>query len=178
MHVGRTAGSGGGENDAPRKVGSDERNLLRDEAADREAEKVDALEVQGVDECDGVMSHRLDVVRRAAGRRGDTNVVEGDDATAGRQVVDEGRVPVVEVAPEVLQQHEGDVAFADIAVGVVDLVAGGDVLVRGVDVSGARVSGRFRRRRRSRHLGCHRRDFPIDRRHAHRALVSFGGPGG
>ena len=63
-----------------------------------------------LEERDRVVRHRLDGVRRAAGRGADADVVEGDDASLRGERVDQRGVPVVEVAAEVLQQDERHIA--------------------------------------------------------------------
>ena len=128
MHPRRALGCRGREHDAPQEVGADERDLLGDEAAEREAEQIDALELHRLEEGDRVVGHRLDGVRRRAGRGADADVVEGDHASLGGELVDQRGVPVVEVAAEVLQQDERDIAFTLVAVGVLDPVVGRDSL--------------------------------------------------
>ena len=140
VHPGRALRCGRREHDAPQQVGPDERDLLRDEAADREAEQIDPLEVHRLEEGDRVVGHRLDGVRRPAGRGADADVVERDHASIRGERVDESGVPVVEVAAEVLQQDERHIAVTDVAVGVLDPVLGRDSLRRGVGVPGWRVS--------------------------------------
>ena len=126
MHPGSTLWCRGREHDASQQIRADERDLLRDEAADREAEQVHPLEVQGLDERDGVVGHRFDRVRRLSGRRSDADVVERDHPSIRGEGIDESGVPVVEVAAEVLQQHERHITVAELAVGVLDRVAGRD----------------------------------------------------
>jgi hypothetical protein len=136
MHPRRTLRCGGGEHDAPQQVGADERDLLRDEAADREAEQIHPLEVHRLDERDRVVGHGFGGVRRRAGRGPDADVVERDHPSLRGEGVDEGGVPVVEVAAEVLQQHERHVALTEVAVGILDRVVGRDSLGRSAGVAG------------------------------------------
>ena len=126
------------EHDAPQQVGADECDLLGDEAADGEAEQVDASEAHRLEEVDGTVSHGLDGVRRRAGRGGDADVVERNDASIRGERVDERGIPVVEVPAEVLQQNERDVAVAEVAVRVLDPVPGGDSLRRDIGIRRAR----------------------------------------
>jgi hypothetical protein len=81
------------------------------------------------------VGHSFDRVRGPAGCGADADVVERDDASVRGERVDEGGVPVVEVAAEVLQQDEWDVAGTEVAVGVLDRVVGRDSLRRRVGVS-------------------------------------------
>jgi hypothetical protein len=66
------------------------------------------------------VGHPRDRVRGRAGRAADANVVERDDAAPGGEIVDQRRIPVVEIAAEVLQQDERNVAGSELAVGVID----------------------------------------------------------
>ena len=61
--AGRT---GAGENHAANKVRPVVRNHLRDEAAERKADQIDLCEPERADECDRVLGHRFDAVRRFA----------------------------------------------------------------------------------------------------------------
>ena len=130
VHPGRALRCRRREHDPPQQVGADQRDLLRDEAAEREAEQVDPLEVQCVEEGDRVVRHRLDGARRPAGRGADADVVEGNHASIRGERVDQRRVPVVEVAAEVLQQDERHITFTEVAVRVLDPVVGLDTLDR------------------------------------------------
>ena len=60
VHARRTLRRGGREHDAPQQVGPDERDFLCDEAADREAEQIDTLQPERLDEGDCAVRHRLD----------------------------------------------------------------------------------------------------------------------
>jgi hypothetical protein len=122
-----------GQDQPAYQVRAQQDGFLGDEPAEGEPEQVDFGEAQGVDEGENVAGQSLDAVRDGAGRAADSAVVGEDDFAPGRDVVDEGRVPVVEVAAEVLEEYDGNRALAaETAVGV-----GGSV--RGVD--GARGGG-------------------------------------
>src|SRR5262245_54537074 len=97
-----------------------------------------------------MVSHRFDGARRRAGRSRYTDVVERDHAPLRGELVDEGGIPVVEVAAEVLQQNEWYIAVTEVAVGVLDPVFGRDAPGRGVDVADGRFDPRLVVR------GCHR----------------------
>jgi hypothetical protein len=107
VHPGRTLRRCGREHDAPQEIRADERDLLGDEAADREAEQIDPLKVHCLEEGDGAVGHRFDRVRRRAGGRADADVVEGDHASLCGERVDESGVPVVEVAAEGCSRTRG-----------------------------------------------------------------------
>jgi hypothetical protein len=139
VHPGRALRGRGGEHEAPRQVGADERDLLCDEAADREPEQVHLLEAHRLDEGDRAVSHRLDRVGRDAGGAAHADVVERGDASLRCEIVDERGVPVVEVAAEVLQQHERHLAGAELAVGVLDPVLCRDPLDLCVGITGVRA---------------------------------------
>src|SRR4051794_31032626 len=126
VHPGRAARRRGGEDQATDRSRPDQRDLLGDGAADREAEHVDGAELEGLEERDGVARHLRDRARRRAGRSGHAGVVEGHDSPVVRQRVHQRGVPVVEAAAEVLEEHERRCPFADLAKGVVDAVRGAD----------------------------------------------------
>jgi hypothetical protein len=71
----------------------------------------------------------------------DAGVVERYDAPPGGQDIDESTVPILQVAAEVLQQHQRYRAGADFAVGVVDAVVGVDDLIGGGAVAECRCGG-------------------------------------
>jgi hypothetical protein len=143
VHPRRTLRCRGREHDAPQQVGADERELLRDEAADREAEQIHPLEAHRLDTGDRIVGHRFDGVRRRAGRGGDADVVERNYASIRSERVHQGGIPVVEVPAEVLQQYERDITLTDVAVRVLDPILGRDSLHRGIGVRAWRVSRRL-----------------------------------
>ena len=63
--------------------------------------------LQGVEERDGIVRHVLDGVRGGPAGAAHPGVVEGDDPARRGERVDQGGIPVVEVAAEVLEQHQG-----------------------------------------------------------------------
>jgi hypothetical protein len=113
--------------------------MLRDEAADGEAEQVGLADPHGGEERDGVAGHLPDGLRGGAGGAADPGVVERHDPPGRRQRLDQRRVPVVQVPAEVLEQDQRHraLAAAGVAVGVVDAVDPADQLVRQLRVSGA-----------------------------------------
>src|SRR4029077_3309516 len=102
----RALWAGPGEDEPADRPRAQERELLCDEAAEREAEQVDLPEAQGVEEGQHRLSRLGDRVLRRAGRGADAGGVDEDDLALVRERVGECRVPVVEVAAEVLQEHE------------------------------------------------------------------------
>jgi hypothetical protein len=102
-------------------------DLLGDESADGEAEQVDLGEPQRIDEGQRVAPELLERRRRGACRQAHPARVEQDDLALVRDVVDQGGVPVVEVAAEVLEEHDGHRAVLSVpAVGVRRAVGGVD----------------------------------------------------
>ena len=122
--------------------GSGQGNLLRDEAADGEPQKIHLAEVQGGDKGDRVVCHLLHSVRCLPGGAADSGVVEGDDTPGRRQRVDQRGVPVVEVSAEVLEEDQWHTVAsrrAGVAVRVIDAVRRLDQLVRQTRVGAAAV---------------------------------------
>jgi hypothetical protein len=153
VHPRRTPRSRGREDDAPQQIGANQRGLLRNEAADREPEEIQALEAHRVEEGDCVVSHRLDRVRRRACRGTHADVVERHHASLRGEIVDQRGIPVVEIPAEVLQQDERHITGAEVAVRVLDRILGCDSSDRGIGVAGLRVG------RRLLVCGCHERSF-------------------
>ena len=91
---------------APDERGTHQRDLLRDEAADREPQQIDLVEFEGVDERDHPPGRRRDRGERVAGRRANTGVVDEDHLALGGQGIGQGGIPVVEVAAEVLKHQQ------------------------------------------------------------------------
>ena len=99
-------------------------DLLGDETAERKAQQVDLGKVEQNDERDRVSRHRRDIVGRLAGRAADAGVVEHDDGTIGGQRVDDGGIPRIDVAREVLQENQRrSGSGAEAAIGEADSVA-------------------------------------------------------
>jgi hypothetical protein len=111
---------------------------LGDEAADGKAKQIDTRKVHRLDEGDGVVSHGFDRARRPAGGGADADVVEGDHASIGGELIDQRGIPVVEVAAEVLQQDDRHITLTQVAVGVLDPVPGRNSLDRSLRVSNVR----------------------------------------
>ena len=117
------AGAGADQDQSAGQVGALDGDLLGDQAAHRVAEQVRGLQAQGVDERRGVGGHLLDGVRDDAAGGGDSGVVEQDDLAVGGEPVADRRVVVVEVADEVLEEHDrgaAGVRVAEAAVGEPD----------------------------------------------------------
>ena len=130
MHPGGALRRRGRKNQAPDDGRPDQRDLLRDEAADGEPEDVGLAEAHGGDEIDRVVRHLPDRVRGVSGRTAYPGIVKGDDPPVRGQGVDQRRIPAVEVAAEMLEQDERYLALARIAVGVVDAAGRADKHVR------------------------------------------------
>ena len=81
-------------------------DLLGDAAAEGKAQQVDFGEAEQVDEVDRVSGHRRDIVGRLTGRAADPGIVEGDHGAIGGEGVDDGGIPRIDVAREVLQENQ------------------------------------------------------------------------
>src|SRR6185312_14735389 len=81
-------------------------NLLSDAAAEGKSQQVHFDEAEQVDKGDRVSCHRRDIVRRWTGRATDPGVVKRDDWAIGGESVDDGGIPRIDVAREVLQQNQ------------------------------------------------------------------------
>ena len=79
MHAGGALRSRGRQDHPAYDGGPGQRDLLRDEAADGEAEQVNLAQVQGLDERDGLVRHLLRGVCCFPGGAADSGVIEGDD---------------------------------------------------------------------------------------------------
>ena len=141
MHAGGALRRGGRQDQPAHGGRPGQRDLLGDEAADGEPEQVNLAEIHGLDEGDGVVCHLLHGARGGTGGAPDSGIVEGDDAAAGGQRVDQGRIPVVEIPAEVHEQDQRHAAATGVAVGVVDSVLGPDQLVRKLRVRGPAIAG-------------------------------------
>src|ERR1700751_4615473 len=81
------------------------------------------------DESNGIAGHLLDPGGSCSSRGPDTHIVERYDAPPSGQAVDQGRIPILQIAAEVLQQYQRDCAAADFTVGVGDAVVGVNDLI-------------------------------------------------
>src|SRR4029453_10559870 len=102
------ARSGTQQYQAADELGFRKRYLLRHEAADREAQHVDLLEPQCLDECDGVASHLFDRGRNLARAARDAGVIEQNDFPLSREAIGHRRIPMVHRAGEVLVENQRD----------------------------------------------------------------------
>ncbi len=110
-HVLAAARAGADQHQAPDQIGCLQRDLLGDEAADREAEQINSRQSQRLYEGDGVGAHFLERGRHLARAAGYARVVEQDHFSTLGQAVGHGRVPMVHGAGEVLvenQRHTAD----------------------------------------------------------------------
>ena len=114
------------------------RYLLRDEAADREAQHVDLLEPECLDECDGVSSHLFERGRDLARATRDASVIEQNNFSLSREAIGHRWIPMVHGASVVLvedDRHAG--CLTEAAIGEADSVGLYELSGRGlVGVSG------------------------------------------
>jgi hypothetical protein len=127
------------EHDAPKDIGANECDLLRDEAADREAEEIYPPEAHRVDKGDRTTGHRLNGVRSRFAGGTEADVVKQHDTLIRGQRVDERGIPVIEVPTEVLQQDVGDVTVTETAIRALDPILRLDSLGPGLCVACRRV---------------------------------------
>ena len=121
------------EDQPANEIGRLQRDFLRDHAADREAEHVDLLQTQRLDEGDGVGAHLLERGRDLAGAAGDAGVVEQDHLTVASQAIRHRRVPVIHGADVVLVEDERHAAgLAESAIGEADSVSLYELCRRGL----------------------------------------------
>src|SRR5258705_4269730 len=85
-------------------------DLLPDQPADRETEKIDLRQSETIDERFRVLRHACKGRRHFAGRTRDTRIIEDDDLTLLGKPVQNRRIPVVEVSGEVLVKDKGQAA--------------------------------------------------------------------
>jgi hypothetical protein len=106
MQIWAALGGGSGQHEPADQARAEQREFLRDVAAEREAEDVDFLQTERVDEGERVASHVGHVVGNNSRRAADAAVVEQDDFATLCEPVDQRRVPAVQVAAEVLEADE------------------------------------------------------------------------
>src|SRR5215213_229961 len=106
VHLPTTLGSRSRQDHSARELRALKSDLLRDETADREAEEVDLGKGQRVYEGQRVATVLLERRRNCAAGQAHPARVEEENLMLSRQVVDQGRIPVVEVAPEVLEEDD------------------------------------------------------------------------
>src|SRR6202790_2028974 len=94
------------EHQSAYELGTVERDLLGDESSHREAEEINLLEVESVDERGGVASPPSHGPGCFAGAESDAGVVGEDYLPAHGEGVGYHWVVVVEVSHEVLEQHD------------------------------------------------------------------------
>src|SRR5258705_1423910 len=85
-------------------------DLLPDQPADREPEKIDLRQSETIDERFRVLRHACKGRRHFAGRTRDTRIVEDDDLTLFGKPVQNRGIPVVEISGEVLVKDKGQTA--------------------------------------------------------------------
>jgi hypothetical protein len=81
-----------------------ERKGLLDVSAGRETEDIDVCKSQCMDECGCVVSLCLDRIWGLTAGAGNASVVEQNDRTIRGQSISDCWIPVVHVAPEMLQE--------------------------------------------------------------------------
>jgi hypothetical protein len=136
MHPRRSFRSGGSEDDPVRHAWTREHHLLRHEAGDGEAEDVDPLQPQCIDERDRPMCHLSNTARSDARCGPDADIVEREDPARFAQSVDQRRVPVVQVPSEVLKEGKRGARPFCVAVGIDHPALAGHRQVRQIGIPG------------------------------------------
>src|SRR6202171_4158791 len=122
-HVAAAARTGADQHQAPDQLRGLQRDLLGDEAADREAEDINLLESQRLDEGDGVSTHLLERGRHLPARAGNARIVEQNHLSRRREAFGHRRIPIVDRPGEVLVENERHAArFAEATIGEADAV--------------------------------------------------------
>ena len=154
-HAFAAARAGAHENQSPHELGSIDGDLLSDVSAHRVAKEIDLLEAQCVDERGGVPRHSRDGPRCRAGAEPDAGVVGEDHLAARGEGVGYRRVVVVEVAHEVLEQHDRRAdRVAEAPVGEADPVRFNEACRRGVVRVPVAFQGRRKRGVSTGSTGC------------------------
>src|SRR3984957_2855104 len=83
-----------------------EGNLLRDHAAEGEAEKVDLLQPQSIVKGLCILRHACEGGGHLTGRAGDACIVEYNDFALFGEVVKDGQIPIVQIAVEVVVENK------------------------------------------------------------------------
>src|ERR1700720_901863 len=117
----------------PNEIGRLQSDFLRDHAADREAKYVNLLQVQRLDEGDGVSAHLLERRRDLAGTAGDARVVEQNHLPVASQAIRHRWIPIIHGAEVVLVEDERHSAgLAEAAIGEADVVGLYELCRRGL----------------------------------------------
>jgi len=137
VHVPATLRASSAQHETADLMRAHQRDLLGDEASHGKPVQVVGAQAQGIGERDRVHRHlghgAWDPVRGAA----HPGVVQQDHLALLGDNVDQDRVPVVDVAAIVLEEHQGQGRGAGVAVapvGITDAVRGFDALVLGGDL--------------------------------------------
>src|SRR6266851_4680865 len=83
-----------------------EGDLLRDHAAEGKAEKVDVLQPQSIDEGFCIPRHACKGGGHLSGRARDACVIEDNDFALLGEAVKDGRIPIVQIAVEVVVENK------------------------------------------------------------------------
>src|SRR5260370_1930163 len=87
-----------------------EGDLLRDHAAEGETEKVDLLQPKSIDEGLCILRHACEGGGYLTGRAVDAFIVEDNDFALFGQAIEDGRIPIVEIAVEVVVENKRQAA--------------------------------------------------------------------
>src|SRR5712692_11810024 len=94
------------QDEATNKLGVAQRQVLSDIATQREAEQIDLPQLEGVEEVKSVLRHSSNVVGDFPTGEANARIIESDHRAILRKPIEEGRVPVVHRATEVLEKDQ------------------------------------------------------------------------
>ncbi len=112
MHPRRTFWTGCRQYQPPDEGRPAQRNLLGDEPADREPEEIDLVQAEIGNARNHVARGVRDTGTELAARGPDARVVDQDDLALGRERIGQRRIPVVQIAAEVLEHHQRQLSRA------------------------------------------------------------------
>jgi len=94
------------QDEATHQLGAVQRQVLSDIATQREAEQIDLPQLEGVEEVKSVLRHSSHVVGDFPTGEANARIIESDHRAILRKPIEEGRIPVVHRATEVLQKDQ------------------------------------------------------------------------
>src|SRR6266568_9360795 len=106
------------QDEATHKLGAAQRDVLSDIATQREAEQIDLRQMECVDEVKSVMSHSSNGIGYFTSGESNPRIIEGDHRAIFGKTIEEGRIPIVHRATEVLEKYQrGSRWFSETPVG-------------------------------------------------------------
>ncbi len=78
--------------------------------------------------CDGVVCHLIDSMRGASGRVTHADVVKRHHTVGRRELIQQRRIPVIQVAAKVLEENKWHATLARLTIGILDAICGANNL--------------------------------------------------